>query len=477
MSTLIDDSADAGPDRPDPGRPEARRSERAGRHHRGGAARARAGPPGDRRDRAGLEAQADPRWCAIVAREPAGERLEVHREAARRDASSWAGPRPPTGPAFFVRDDGAGFDMAHAGQAVPALPAAARRRTEFEGTGIGLATVHRIVARHGGPHLGRGGPRRRRHLPLHAGRGSLTAEVPAAPRERWSSSTLVRGYLIIHVLSLIGYWFVPIDTWPHPLWQMLSVAFSAAFMVVGARRLRPEASLGWYFIAAGVFLNAWGVVVDLAMFRFFGVRDRPNLADAFWSAQFPAVVLGLSLFARRAAAREELAAMLRNTVICVPVTFFVGIYAWQLIAWRVHQAATVSLTYKIVVSAYPFGNLMYLVLLLRLALSVGVKNVSLLLMLGWLLLLLPSDLGWPIYLRMQLTAQPRPSSTSWRRAGWRATPCWAPPPGTPASARSPDRSTDRSRPWASWAGSACWPAFWPRRWWCSCSWCWTTSIH
>ncbi|MCD5348822.1 response regulator [Kineosporia mesophila] len=92
-----------------------------------------------------LSASADPRLLRNVLENLLGNAWKFSGQADRARVEVG---RAPNGD-FFVRDNGSGFDMSQAGRLFSPFQRL-HKQSEFPGTGVGLATVHRIVERHGG---------------------------------------------------------------------------------------------------------------------------------------------------------------------------------------------------------------------------------------------------------------------------------------------------------------------------------------
>lgn len=115
----------------------------------------------------GLKAHGDVGLLEIVLENLLGNAFKFtsRREAAQIEFGIWRGdglppaplpqtkPGAPEGPApkavYYVRDNGAGFDMQYADKLFGAFQRM-HKTSDFPGTGIGLATVQRIIRRHGG---------------------------------------------------------------------------------------------------------------------------------------------------------------------------------------------------------------------------------------------------------------------------------------------------------------------------------------
>ncbi len=120
----------------------------------------------------GIAARGDPRLLRLVLQNLMGNawKFTSRRPDAVIEFSATPGDRGVT---YGVRDNGVGFDMAFAGKLFRPFQRL-HLRSEFAGSGVGLATVQRIVRRHGGRAWGEG----------EVGRGaSFHFTLPSAPPE------------------------------------------------------------------------------------------------------------------------------------------------------------------------------------------------------------------------------------------------------------------------------------------------------
>ncbi len=97
----------------------------------------------------GLAVEGDTRLLRVVLENLIGNAWKFTAKSPRSRIEFGALPQCNGARTYFVRDDGAGFDMARAGQLFTPFKRL-HDQSQFRGTGIGLATVQRVIQRHRG---------------------------------------------------------------------------------------------------------------------------------------------------------------------------------------------------------------------------------------------------------------------------------------------------------------------------------------
>jgi len=181
--------------------------------------------------------------------------------------------------------------------------------------------------------------------------------------------------------------------------QTVAGLLCGGFFLAGVRLHRPQPIVAWYLIGAGLLVSSAGNTVEMIAMHCCQVTTNPNVADAFWLTLQGGLLAGLGIFIYRHAACEELGSGTLNTIACALLNLFIGVLAWQSIVWRSQSDHSLTLANRFIVTLYPLADLMVISLILRLLLSGGFRNSSLLLIATSVAWFLASDMGWSDFIR------------------------------------------------------------------------------
>ena len=206
------------------------------------------------------------------------------------------------------------------------------------------------------------------------------------------------GYAAVQAALIGVYFLLPAEGWLHIGWQVAVGWAGALFVLLGVRRARLAGALPWYLFAAGIFLNASGLLVEELLGRFFHVTASPSAADVFWLALFPGLLGGLAGLVHKRSAGESAAVIMRNTIMSLLFTLGVGLFAWEWIVWQQEIQGT-TLLRRVVVTAYPLGDLAVIAFVLRLLFGGGARSLSFRLIVLSIACFLGADIAWAYFLR------------------------------------------------------------------------------
>ncbi|MGH2945654.1 MAG: diguanylate cyclase domain-containing protein [Solirubrobacteraceae bacterium] len=215
-----------------------------------------------------------------------------------------------------------------------------------------------------------------------AARG-LARTLPSRP---WAWYPAVAG--LVAVLYLTG----PLSF--GPVFNLLG-ASAAVAVIAGRGRWRPHGRIGWELIALGQILFVAGDVLAYNYERLFGEElPFPSIADPFYLAIYPCIVVGLMVLVRAGDPTRDRGALIDALV----VTIGIGTLAWVFLMAPYAHDGGLSTAAKVTSLAYPVMDLMLLAMGARLVLGGTWRGPSATLLAIALAALLGTDAlyGWAL---------------------------------------------------------------------------------
>ncbi|GLW35983.1 putative bifunctional diguanylate cyclase/phosphodiesterase [Actinoplanes regularis] len=217
---------------------------------------------------------------------------------------------------------------------------------------------------------------------------SLTIWLPKCSDVRY---TLFIWWVVAGTAATIGYYLMPRDGVASSLFYN-AIGFCSALMIVaGVRRYRPRRPAMWYLFAAGQMASVLGDLVWNYYVFVLHQEPYPSLADAWYLAAYPPLMLGLLQFVR-CRTRSDMETLVDAGMVAAGL----GLVFWIFVLQPTAVSTSASALEKVISIAYPAADAVLLALLTRMFIGAGTRTPSARLLGAAALLLFAADVAFSV---------------------------------------------------------------------------------
>jgi diguanylate cyclase (GGDEF)-like protein len=220
-------------------------------------------------------------------------------------------------------------------------------------------------------------------------------------------------WFLVAGAAAIGVYYVVTALKPTSLvTDLIALVFPVAAtggLLAGIRMNRPPRRLPWVLLLVGEAFNLLGDLVGTIQRNVFHIDPYPSAADICYLLAYPILGVALVLFVRRRTPGSHTPAVIDAAVLSLSLGLL-----WWLYLIRPLTVGDASALEKAVSVAYPVMDMLVLAIALRLALGVGARTTSFVLLVGSLLMTLLTDVTYALLTGHNMYS----SSDNWLEWGW-----------------------------------------------------------
>jgi diguanylate cyclase (GGDEF)-like protein len=199
-------------------------------------------------------------------------------------------------------------------------------------------------------------------------------------------------WLVLGTALALGHLYIDTSDLYTNLAYNLIALVSATLIVVGVRRHRPARARIWYVFAAGLGLWVVGDFLYGYNLHVLGREPFPGPAEPFYLAAYPVLAAALFIMIRGRTSGRDRAGLIDAAIISTGL----GLLAWVYLMEPIVGDESLDLASKLVLVAYPAGDLMLLAMVARLLTSPGARTASYRMLVAAVVLVFGTDVVYAV---------------------------------------------------------------------------------